>query len=132
VLISGGVGITPMMSMVETNKNLLQKNKTVWIHGCRNENVHAFKENIATLNEEVDWLSSFVFYETMPKTETDAIEGRVNLNEIKEEILIDGAKYYICGPAAFIKVQYQSLVALGVSRENILFEEFGPNILSLN
>ena len=40
VLISGGVGITPMMSMVETNKNLLQKNKTVWIHGCRNENVH--------------------------------------------------------------------------------------------
>ncbi|MGG7034229.1 MAG: NO-inducible flavohemoprotein [Flavobacterium sp.] len=132
VLISGGVGITPMMSMVETNKNLLQKNKTVWVHGCRNESVHAFKEDIATLNEEVDWLSSFVFYETMPENETEAIEGRVNLNEIKEEILIDGAKYYICGPAAFIKVQYQSLVSLGVSRENILFEEFGPALLSLN
>ena len=132
VLISGGVGITPMMSMVETNKNLLQKNKTVWVHGCRNENVHAFKENIATLNEEVDWLSSFVFYETMPKNETDAIKGRVNLEDIKDEILIDGAKYYICGPAAFIKVQYQSLVALGVNRENILFEEFGPQLLSLN
>ena len=32
VLVSGGVGLTPMMSMVETNKNALQRNQTVWIH----------------------------------------------------------------------------------------------------
>ena len=46
VLVSGGVGLTPMMSMVETNKNALQRNQTVWIHSCRNENVHAFKDTI--------------------------------------------------------------------------------------
>ena len=54
------------------------------------------------------------------------------MHQIKEEILIEDAKYYICGPAIFIKVQYQSLVALGVNRENILYEEFGPQLLSLN
>jgi nitric oxide dioxygenase len=77
-------------------------------------------------------LTSFVFYETLPENETNAIEGRVNLLEIKEEILIKDAKYYICGPALFIKVQYQSLVELGVNKENILYEEFGPQLLSLN
>ncbi|MNF29591.1 Flavohemoprotein [compost metagenome] len=132
VLVSGGVGLTPMMSMVETNKNSLQKNQTVWIHSCRNENVHAFKNTIEELNNEQDWLTSFVFYETLPESETNAIEGRIDLHQIKEEILIKDAKYYICGPALFIKVQYQSLVALGIDRENILYEEFGPNLLSLN
>ncbi|MNQ23499.1 Flavohemoprotein [compost metagenome] len=132
VLVSGGVGLTPMMSMVETNKNSLQKNQTVWIHSCRNENVHAFKNTIDELNNEQDWLTSFVFYETLPESETNAIEGRIDLHQIKEEILIKDAKYYICGPALFIKVQYQSLVALGIDRENILYEEFGPNLLSLN
>ncbi|MFE3872633.1 NO-inducible flavohemoprotein [Flavobacterium sp. ZS1P70] len=132
VLVSGGVGITPMMSMIETNKNALQKNQTIWIHSCRNENVHAFKDTIEELNNENTWLTSFVFYETLPENETNAIEGRVNLLEIKEEILIKDAKYYICGPALFIKVQYQSLVELGVDRENILYEEFGPQLLSLN
>ncbi len=132
VLVSGGVGLTPMMSMVETNKNALQRNQTVWIHSCRNENVHAFKDTIEELNNEKTWLKSFVFYETLPETETNAIEGRIDLQQIKEEILIEDAKYYICGPAVFIKVQYQSLVGLGVSRENILYEEFGPQLLSLN
>ena len=132
VLVSGGVGLTPMMSMVETNKNALQRNQTVWIHSCRNENVHAFKNTIEELNNEKTWLTSFVFYETLPETETNAIEGRIDLQQIKEEILIEDAKYYICGPAVFIKVQYQSLVGLGVSRENILYEEFGPQLLSLN
>ncbi|MFV5692868.1 NO-inducible flavohemoprotein [Flavobacterium sp. LT1R49] len=132
VLVSGGVGLTPMMSMVETNKNSLQKNQTVWIHSCRNENVHAFKDTIEELNNENAWLTSFVFYETLPESETNAIEGRIDLHQIKEEILIADAKYYICGPAIFIKVQYQSLVALGINRENILYEEFGPQLLSLN
>ncbi|MFV8271497.1 NO-inducible flavohemoprotein [Flavobacterium sp. GT2N3] len=132
VLVSGGVGLTPMISMVETNKNSLQKNQTVWIHSCRNENVHAFKDTIEELNNENEWLTSFVFYETLPESATNAIEGRIDLHQIKEEILIKDAKYYICGPAIFIKVQYQSLVALGVNRENILYEEFGPQLLSLN
>ena len=91
VLVSGGVGLTPMMSMVETNKNALQRNQTVWIHSCRNENVHAFKENIEELNNEKTWLTSFVFYETLPETETNAIEGRIDLQQIKEEILIEDA-----------------------------------------
>ncbi|MFZ0597361.1 MAG: NO-inducible flavohemoprotein, partial [Flavobacterium sp.] len=63
VLISGGVGFTPMLSMLETNLNAIQNKKTVWIHGCRNESVHAFKSQIDTLKENAQWLESYTFYD---------------------------------------------------------------------
>lgn len=132
VLISGGIGATPLMSMLETNKNLLEPNQTIWIHGCRSENVHAFKSDVEKLNSESNWLSSYVFYETKESEKNDLLEGFVNLEKIKEHVLIDRAKYYICGPEVFIKIQYKSLVSLGIDRSKILYEEFGPQLLNLN
>jgi nitric oxide dioxygenase len=46
--------------------------------------------------------------------ETNAIEGRAELHQYKKEIIINDAKYYICGPELFIKKQYQSLVNLAL------------------
>ncbi|PIF47035.1 nitric oxide dioxygenase [Chryseobacterium sp. 52] len=133
VLISGGIGITPLLSMLETNKNSLQENPTVWVHSCRNEKVHAFKEHINVLNKDSQWLTTHVFYETLSEKENTSVkEGRIDLSELKDEVLIDNAKYYICGPEVFIKVQYNSLINLGVAQEDILYEEFGPQLLHFN
>ena len=41
-------------------------------------------------------------------------------------------QYFICGPTVFIQKQFQDLVGAGVKKENIHFEEFGPQTLSLN
>lgn len=132
VLISGGVGITPMMSILESNKNLEISNRTVWLHSCRNQNVHAFKDELEHLSRNENWLKSFVFYENMPDNPCSAREGRIDLVEIKDEILIDNAKYYLCGPEVFIKTQFESLLKLGINKADILYEEFGPQLLSLN
>ncbi|MBB4801604.1 nitric oxide dioxygenase [Flavobacterium nitrogenifigens] len=135
VLISGGVGFTPMLSMLETNLNALQNKKTVWIHGCRNESVHAFKSQISNLKQEVKWLETFTFYDSVDNLENSSeqiLQGRVDLHKCKEAILLDEAKFYICGPELFIRSQYESLLNLNVKTENIFYEEFGPQLINLN
>ncbi|POR23942.1 nitric oxide dioxygenase [Flavobacterium columnare] len=130
VLISGGIGITPLLSMLQSQKDY--NNQTVWIHSCRNEKVQAFKNEVEEIVEIDKNLRSYTYYEQID-SETDTIRrGHINLKNHQEEILIANAKYYICGPELFIKSQYQSLINLGVDKNSIHFEEFGPQVLNLN
>ncbi|WP_228453094.1 FAD-binding oxidoreductase [Chryseobacterium sp. CH1] len=132
VLISGGIGATPLLSMLETKKKTLQDNTIIWLHSCRDEKVHAFKNHVEDLNRNNPWLTTHIFYETIDRDSETIKKGRIDLHKMKEEILIDKAKYYICGPEAFIKAQYNSLIELGIGKENIIYEEFGPQLLHLN
>lgn len=134
VLISGGIGITPMLSILETNKMKLEKSKTVWIHSCRNQSVQAFKNDVETIDKDADWLKTFVFYEDIEESELSekVIKGRINLELCKDSILLDKAKYYICGPELFLKAQYNSLLNLSIDKENIFYEEFSPELINLN
>lgn len=131
VLISGGVGITPLMSILETHQNIGSKNQVIWFHSARSPHVHAFKEKIEKLNRDNTWLTSITFYNEIDHETQEIKRGRINLHDYKEQILIEGAKYYICGPQPFIKAHYEVLVDLGVNKENIFYEEFGPNLLQM-
>ncbi|MFL9831678.1 NO-inducible flavohemoprotein [Flavobacterium sp. ARAG 55.4] len=135
VLISGGVGLTPMVSMLEANMKSLQHKKTVWIHGCRNESVHAFKNHIEHLKQNTQWLETYTFYDSAKNLQNlpaDTFIGRVNLEKCLHAVQLQDARFYICGPEIFIKVQYESLINLNVNAENIFYEEFGPQLINLN
>lgn len=134
IFISGGIGQTPLISMLE---DLIQdKNKTnmpiTWIHGCKNEEVHAFKDKVLELSHFYSNFDQHIFYEQLTEQQTNKHEGRVDLELLKETVLKDDAEYYICGPAPFITKHYNFLVENGVSKAVIYFEEFGPASLQLN
>jgi nitric oxide dioxygenase len=134
VFISGGVGQTPLISMLES---LLDKNTSrsiKWLHGCRNEQVHAFKEPIEYWTSAYENLESHIFYNNVSETEiSDNIyEGILDINQLEDHVVQPDAEYYICGPAPFIEKQFNDLIAKGVKKQTIYFEEFGPQLLSLN
>ncbi|WP_447640227.1 MULTISPECIES: NO-inducible flavohemoprotein [Chitinophagaceae] len=134
VFISGGVGVTPLISMLESL--IASQNETVapitWIQGCRNEAVHAFKNRLEEIAQKHQGLKQHLFYNETTVPDKNQYKGSVELDILKEEILLDNADYYLCGPGPFITKQYQFLVANGIAKSNIHFEEFGPASLQLN
>ena len=133
VFISGGIGQTPLLAMVEdllTDPNVEQP--IVWVHGCRNEQVHAFRDRlkeIATINPQ---FQNHLFYEQLDQDCEHARSGIVDLQKIADKVVLEDANYYLCGPAGFIRKQYEFLKETGVDPSSIHFEEFGPASLSLN
>lgn len=132
--ISGGVGLTPFISMLQ---NLVEQKYThpiTWLHGCRNQTVHAFKEQLSIIEEENPQVTQHVFYNE-PTAENKAagiLEGHLNIGQIPAFNLQPNGHYFICGPSVFIQKQYQYLIDAGINKEQIYFEEFGPQLLSLN
>ena len=130
VLISGGVGLTPLISMLSS---LLAhpEREVVFVHGARNSAVHAMKEYVRTAGRRHPRLASIVFYDA-PLPEDVAgrdydYEGLVDLQRIAEVVVRPGADYYLCGPLPFMRMQHHALNALGVQPGQIHYEVFGPD-----
>lgn len=134
VFISGGVGQTPLISMLESLVSNNSKAPKVWVHGCRNSGVHAFKEVVDNWTGDQHNVESYFFYNQLDSTpaKDNVFEGWVDISRIRESILLPEASYYICGPAPFIEKHYKDLVEHGVAKDRIYFEEFGPQALRLN
>lgn len=132
--ISGGVGMTPLMSMLHS---LIEKNHDhpiTWLHACRNQSVHAFRKQVNELTESLPKFQQHIFYDSLTDKDREEgiIEGPLDLKTLPSLTKHPNTKYYICGPAGFIQKQHQDLLAMGVDKEAVYFEEFGPQLLQLN
>ncbi|KAJ5982821.1 hypothetical protein N7451_012921 [Penicillium sp. IBT 35674x] len=130
VLISGGVGLTPMMSMLKT---IVQQQgdarQVVFIHAARNSHVHAMREDLSHIVAENPRVNRVLFYEEATAEDKQGVDydhvGRVNMAEIKDTAVLPDADYYICGPQPFMRAQSKSLESLGVLPDRIHMEVFG-------
>jgi nitric oxide dioxygenase len=123
VLVSGGVGQTPLLSMLDYLVSSGSPREVVWVHGSRDTQVHAFRETVAQLADHHEQVQHHIFYDTLaPGLEKEGYHaGFVDLNKLNGGTLMPEADYYVCGPAPFIRKQVQDLAALGVPRTAIHF-----------
>jgi nitric oxide dioxygenase len=131
VLISGGVGITPMMAMLD---HLLQQQagrQIRFLHACRDGGTQAFGEHLANVSAEHGaTLQSRVFHEVPQNGGAQAAAvrvspGRIDTQALAESAVLPDADYYVCGPMGFMQAQIAGLRALGVQPERIHAEAFG-------
>ncbi|MFM0741307.1 NO-inducible flavohemoprotein [Paraburkholderia xenovorans] len=129
VLISGGVGVTPMTSMLASLLAEPGERRVSFVHACRNGRVHAFRQ---WLNDQVAGhpnVTRAVFYEALEETDRAGIdhdfEGRLDLTKIADQVIVPDADYYVCGPVPFMRAQCEVLEALGVEPMRIHTEVFG-------
>lgn len=126
-LISAGVGITPMISILNTLYKKQSTRPILFVHAARSEdNLVHFDEVEMTLKG----LPNVKAVTFLNETQNAAYEsGRMNLSKILNAEQLSG-KFYICGPTPFMDDQFKTLLELGVSPTNIEREVFGPESLS--
>ncbi|MGR6501277.1 NO-inducible flavohemoprotein [Shewanella sp. Koi 1] len=130
VLISAGVGQTPMKSMLNQLLKLKHPSTVTWLHACEHSDVHGFKAAINTKLAQHANLASHVWYRE-PKA-TDILgqdydfKGTMNLTSVADKIVAN-AHYYFCGPIGFMASIKQQLLALGVPSAQMHYEVFGPH-----
>jgi nitric oxide dioxygenase len=134
MFISGGVGVTPFVSMLQHLLAQEYQSPVTWLHGCRNSSVHAFKDFIAEQVEQNEHLRQYTFYNTATEAELEegVYTGHLDLYRLEELAHTEDTLYYVCGPGPFIEKQVRDLKTLGVDKERIFFEEFGPQVLQVN
>lgn len=130
VLISGGVGITPMISMLNTIVKEQPEREVVFIHGALNSSVHAMKQELQQLADKHSNIRSFVAYSSPTEKDKEEIafdkEGFIDLEWLQSIASSSQADFYFCGPNPFMKLIKSHLNELAVPAENIHFEFFGP------
>lgn len=130
VLISGGVGLTPMMSMLHAVVEASPERPVTFIHATTNGDTHAMKEQVTALAGRHPQLSVFYCY-TQPTAHDKALkdyhkEGLINFPWLRTAIPTTDASFYFCGPQPFMKMINRALRVFDVQASDIHFEFFGP------
>lgn len=136
VFISGGVGLTPMIAMLNQLVTLDMPQPVTFIHACRSSQVHAMKQHIHDLKAKFPRLSTFTAYEFPNDGDVLGVDyeaiGRLDLASMDAALLPTTADYYLCGPMPFMAEQHKALVARGIPAENIHSEAFGTGGVKLS
>lgn len=130
VLLSGGVGLTPMVSMLNTLIEKYPNRPVTFIHAAQNSELHAMEEHITSLASKNQQVTVYYCYDQPTKKDrelqTHHKEGYIDLPWLQSVITDRNAQFYFCGPLPFMQSINSSLAAWGVPASDIHFEFFGP------
>lgn len=130
VLLAGGVGITPLLSMLNALVEIESQREIWFFLGVRNKKEHMMKEHLEKIAKENLNVNLKIFYSSPEKTDVKDedyhVEGRVTVNNFKSFLPSNNYDFYICAPPPMVKDLRADLSAWGVPKANIHFEAFGP------
>ncbi|KAI0008762.1 flavohemo protein [Xylariaceae sp. FL0662B] len=132
-LISAGVGLTPMISILDSTVETNPQRQVAWIHGAHSSEVRAFKDHIQGVCEKNSNVKPTFFLSNTQEKDVQGVDyhfqGRMDLDKLdpKANLFLDNpdAEYYICGPYAFMTNIQNYLVKAGVDEKRIHLEVFG-------
>ncbi|MDR6226138.1 NO-inducible flavohemoprotein [Desmospora profundinema] len=128
-LISGGIGATPLMAMLQQVAEEGGVRPLLWIHACRDGGRHVFREEVEALTNAHPWIRPYYCYETPTHEDRQKghfhHEGRIERSELRE-ILPPCGDFYLCGPPGFVQTMMAFLLAEGIDSGTIHTEMFGP------
>jgi nitric oxide dioxygenase len=130
VLLSGGVGLTPMVSMLEAIAASGERPPTWFVHGTQNSRVHAMARRVRQLAARTTDIRLAAFYAEPTggdvRGEHFDEQGFITVDWLKANTPFEQAVFYLCGPKPFLRALVNGLDAAGVDPARIRYEFFGP------
>lgn len=128
VLLSAGVGITPMLGMLHALSISEAQRKVYWIHSAQDSDHHSFAAEVKSLISKMTASSSVSLYSRPLAADLQErnydIKGRLTSDIIQQLDLHANSECYICGPAGYTRDLTDWLVQNGINREHIFTELF--------
>jgi ferredoxin len=132
VLISAGVGVTPMLAMLHgaVASNVVALRPVWWLHSARDRAHHSFAQEADDLLAALPGSNRCVVY-SRPAPEDRLAQdfdrpGHLSLPLLQELGVPQNSDFYICGPSRFLYDFQEGLAAWGVPWPRVHVEAFGP------
>jgi len=126
VLLSAGIGATPVLAMLLALAATRSPRAVWWLYGARNASEHPFAREARELVSALKNVRSYIAYSRPAAGDTYDASGHLNLAALQQLGVPRDADFYMCGPAAFLRSFTADLESWGVDRARLHQEVFGP------
>ncbi len=130
LLISAGIGATPVLAMLQALAEEQSEREIWWLHGARNSREHPFAAEARSLFASLRNIHTHVYYSRPGPNDRKGRDfdsaGRLTASALAELEPPRDAQAYLCGPAPFMEEISAGLAAMGIDASRIHTEPFGP------
>jgi nitric oxide dioxygenase len=129
VLLSAGIGVTPMVSTLNQIAEINPNREVVFGYATRNDLHHSHRDDVLVAQERMPNLKVAHFYEQgKPDTRQNIQTGYMTVEALPNWDYAN-TNVYMCGPLAFMQIQWKNLLQAGVPVSHLHREVFGPEML---
>lgn len=125
VLVSAGVGVTPMQAMLEHKAEISYPHPVNYLHACENQDQHSFNQRTSQLCAQYGWQHTTWYNDKAAVESLNIKTGFIDFENA--ELPLATGDFYLCGPVGFMQYAKNSLENLGVDTSRIHYEVFGPH-----
>jgi ferredoxin-NADP reductase/MOSC domain-containing protein YiiM len=129
VLLSGGVGATPVLAMLHALAAEKSSRRVWWLHGARNRQDHPFQDESRILLKGLKYGHSYIQYSRPGPADRKGVDfdeaGHLTVSAFDKIGVPHEGQFYLCGPPAFLLELTTGLLAWGVTADHIHTEVFG-------
>jgi ferredoxin-NADP reductase/MOSC domain-containing protein YiiM len=129
VLLSAGVGATPVLSMLHQLASERSERQVWWIYGARNREEHPFAQESRSLLKQLPRAQSYIVYSRPATADQLGVDfdasGHIDAGLLQTIAAPQASDFYLCGPSSFLQNLRDGLRSWGVLAGNVHEEIFG-------
>ena len=130
LLISAGIGATPVLAMLHALVEERSDREIWWLHGARASRDHSFAAEVRDLIATLPNVRTHIYYSRPDENDLEGRDfdsaGRLTASQLAQLEPPRDAEAYVCGPTPFMEEITGGLAAIGLNPSHIHTEPFGP------